>query len=134
MLLFLSLTGILLSIILLYHNARKYPSTVYLALFFFAISTYSFIQYVMLYSKSEVLVSLFYLNIGFLTYLIGPALYFYTRSILTDNCGLKRNDFWHFLPSIVFFIFTLPQMFSSYSNKIEIAKKDYRKWQLFRDT
>jgi len=121
MLAFLSITGILLSVLLLFFNARKNQSTIYLALFFFTISVYCFLQYVMLYSKSEVLVSIFFLNIGFLTYLIGPTLYLYTRSILTDDSRLKRTDILHFLPALVFFILSLPHMFSSWSHKIEIA-------------
>ncbi len=123
MLALLSIIGILLSALLLFFNARKNPSTIYLVLFFFAISTYCFLQYVTLYSKSEILVSIFFLNIGFLTYLIGPALYFYTRSILTDDSRLKKSDFWHFVPAIIFFIFTLPHLLSSWSDKMDFARK-----------
>lgn len=121
MLAFLSITGIFLSVILLFFNNRKNPSTIYLALFFFSISIYCFIQYVMLYSKSEFLVSIFFLNIGFLTYLIGPTLYLYTRSILTDDSRLKKNDILHFLPAFVFLILSSPHLFSPWSHKIEIA-------------
>ena len=77
----------------------------------------------MLYSKSVVLVGIFFFNIGFITYLIGPALYWYTRSLLTDNSRLKKRDIWHLLPAIVFFIVSLPQLFSSWSYKMEIANK-----------
>ncbi len=121
MLAFLSITGILLSVLLLFFNARKNPSTIYLALFFFSISIYCFIQYVMLYSKSELLISIFFLNAGFLTYLIGPTLYLYTRSILTDDSHFRKSDLWHLVPAIVFLAFALPYLFSSWSYKIDIA-------------
>ena len=121
MLAFLSVTGIFLSVILLFYNARKNPATIYLALFFFSISIYCFIQYVMLYSKSEVLVSIFFLNAGFLTYLIGPTLYLYTRSILTDDSRFKKSDLLHLLPAIIFLFFTISHLVTSWSDKVEIA-------------
>ena len=123
MLLILSIIGIFLSLILFIYNFKKNPSTLYLAALFFSISIYCFIQYVMLYSKTVVLVSIFFFNIGFITYLIGPTLYWYIRSLLTDNSRLKKSDIWHFLPAIIFLIFTLPHLFSSWSDKMEIANK-----------
>jgi AraC-like DNA-binding protein len=123
MLLYLSVTGIFLSALLLVYNARKNPSSTYLAIFFFSISTYGFIQDVILYSKSALLVATFFLNATFITYLIGPMLYLYTRSILTDNSKLRKSDSWHFLPAIIFFIISLPHLFSTWSDKIEIANK-----------
>jgi AraC-like DNA-binding protein len=123
MLLFLSISGIFLSALLFAYNFRKNPSTLYLAILFFSISIYCFLQYVVLYSKSVVLVGIFFFNIGFITYLIGPALYWYTRSLLTDNSRLKKRDIWHLLPTIVFLIVSLPHLFSSWSHKMEIANK-----------
>ncbi len=123
MTLFLALIGIFLSVILLYFNAKKYPSTIYLGLFFFLISIYCLIEYALFYSKSIVLTGLVYLNIGFLTYLVGPMLYLYFRSILTDNHRLKRNDFWHLIPMLIFFFTTLPYTFTSWSYKVELATK-----------
>jgi AraC-like DNA-binding protein len=123
MLAFLSTSGILLSIILLYHNARKNPSTIYLALFFFSISVYSLIEYVIFYSESKVLVGIFFINIGFITYLIGPALYWYTRSILSDDSRFKKQDFWHFIPMIIYLIAIMPHLFSPWIYKLELASK-----------
>ena len=92
MVLSLSLIGIFLSIILIYFNARKYPATIYLGIFFLLISFYGFNQYVVLYSKSVLLVGLVFLNIGFLSYLIGPAFYWYIRSVMTDDSRLRKSD------------------------------------------
>ena len=58
MLLFLSILGILLSVILLIYNARKNGSTIYRGFFFLLISLYGFYQYVLLYSKSVLLVEI----------------------------------------------------------------------------
>ena len=75
MLLYFSLTGILLSIIFLYFNARRYASSIYVGVFFFLLSLYGITQYAILYSKSVFFVAVSFTNSVFLLYLIGPMLY-----------------------------------------------------------
>jgi len=123
MLLFSSILGNFLSVILLYFNARNNKSTIYLGGFFFLVSLYELTQYVLFSSNSNFLVAVFFINIGFLAYLIGPMLYWYIRSVLTDNPRLRRRDLWHFLPMIIFFITSLHHIFIPWSEKIEIAVK-----------
>jgi AraC-like DNA-binding protein len=123
MLLYLSITGIVLSLILLFYNAGKFRSTIYLGLFFMTVSLYGFNQYVILYSKSVPLVALIVTNISFLFFLPGPFLYFYIRSVLTDNSRLKWIDLWHLIPLLIYLAAALPHMLSPYSHKIEIANK-----------
>jgi len=125
MLLYLSILGIFLSIILLYFNARNYRSSLYLGLFFLFTSLYGFYHYILLYSKSVTLLSLLQFNLSIFAspmYLIGPMLYWYVRSILTDNSKLKRSDFWHFLPMFIFFISALPNAFVPWHDKVEAAR------------
>jgi AraC-like DNA-binding protein len=124
MLLFLSILGIFLSLILLYYNARKNVSTIYLGIFFLLISLYGFYQYVLLYSKSVILIEILLAGYAVVfppLFLIGPMLYWYIRSILTDNSSLKRNDIWHFLPAIIFFLFSIPYSFVPFSEKAQAA-------------
>ena len=121
MLLYLSITGIVLSAILFYFNLRKYPSVVFLSLFFFTMSVNGLIQYALLYSDSEMAICILYVNFSFAPFLTGPMLYFYTRSKLTDSAKLKRWDYLHFCPSVVYFVAALPYMFSSYAYKSKIA-------------
>jgi AraC-like DNA-binding protein len=125
MLLSLSLLGIILSVILLYFNARKNRSTLYLGIFFFSISLYTFYQYVLLYSKSVFLISIFLYNIALICsplYLIGPMLYLYIRSVLTDDSRWKRKDIWHLLPMFIFIISAIPYAFVPWNEKLELAK------------
>jgi AraC-like DNA-binding protein len=123
MLLFFSITGIILSVILIYFNARKYTSAIYLGGFFFLVSLYGITQYVLFYSKSAFLVSIFFLNTGFLSYLTGPVLYFYFRSVLVDHSRLKKKDLWHLVPAVIFFISILPYTFTPYSYKLTVANE-----------
>jgi AraC-like DNA-binding protein len=122
MLLFLSLSGILLSSILLYFNARTYRSSLYLGLFFLTISLYGLVQYILLYSKSVFLCSLAEVHFSTLFFLPGPLLYWYIRSVITDNPSFRRSDIWHLIPMMVYFISALPYIFSPYSYKLDVAK------------
>jgi len=121
MLLTLSILGIFLSVILVYFNARKFTTSIYLGIFFFLISLYGFIQNSILYSKSVFLVAFVFIDIGFLSYLTGPMLYWYFRSTLTDNSRIKKNDLWHLLPMLIFLFATLPHMLTPWTYKMEIA-------------
>jgi len=121
MLLYLSITGIVLSAILFYFNVRNFPSVVFLALFFFTMSLNGLIQYALLYSDSVVAIGVLYVNFSFAPFLTGPMLYFYTRSKLTDHAKLKGWDYLHFTPAVVYFIAALPYMFSSFAYKSKIA-------------
>jgi AraC-like DNA-binding protein len=123
MLLFLSITGSVLSIILLSFNARNYRSSVYLGSFFFLISLYSFVQYVIVYSRSISLISIIYLNLAFMIYLIGPMLFWYVRSVLKDNARLKKADIIHLIPSIIVLATSLPYLFTSWAEKGRNAKE-----------
>jgi AraC-like DNA-binding protein len=125
MLPFLSITGISLFLIIINFNGKKSPSFIYLGVFFFLISLYALYQYILLYSKSVILVSLFLLNIAINSsplYLIGPMLYWYIRSVLTDNAKLGRRDLWHLVPMIIFFIAALPHAFVPWPEKVEAAR------------
>lgn len=107
----------------MYFNAGKYRSAIYLGGFFFLVSLYSFTQYVLLHSKSVILVSIFFYNFTFLSYLIGPLLYIYVRSVITDDSKLKNRDLWHLLPSLIFLLTALPYIYTSWLEKIQIASK-----------
>ncbi len=126
MLLFLSILGIFLSVILLYFNSGKNKSSIYLGAFFLLISLYVSCQYVLLYSKSVVFISLFLIIFAIIfppLYLIGPVLYLYVRSVLSDNHRLKKSDIWHLLPIVIFFAAAIPYSFAPFSDKVEVATK-----------
>ena len=125
MLLFLSILGGLLSVILLLYNGRKNLSTVYLGAFFFLFSLYGLYQFALVYAKSPLLIAVFLMNFACITsplYLIGPMLYWYVRSVLRDNWTLQRSDLWHLLPALIFFLAALPYSLVPVSHKMEMAE------------
>jgi AraC-like DNA-binding protein len=121
MLLFLSISGIFISVLLLCFHGKKFTSSIYLGMFFMLISLYGLHTYLVFYSKSVFILALLYNNTIFLYYLIGPVLYWYVRSVLTDNSRLQKKDVLHFLPMLIFLTASLPEIFSSWSSKVEIA-------------
>ena len=121
MLLYISILGIFLSVVLIYFNARRYTSSIYLAFFSLFISLYALNQYVILYSGSEFWISILFTNITFLSYLIGPMCYMYTRSVLTDDTRFKKVDLLHFLPMLIHLSASIPYMLTPYSYKVKIA-------------
>ena len=123
MLLYLSLNGIILSALLLYFNARKFPSTIYLSLFVFSISLYGFMQYVLLFSKSVFLTAIFNSHFTFILYLTGPSIYWYLRSVLSDNSRLLRKDLWHLAPMVIYILSAIPYFTKPFSEKIIISQE-----------
>jgi AraC-like DNA-binding protein len=124
MLFFLSLIGILLSVILLSFNRKNFGANIYLGFFFLFLSLYAFSQYILLYSKSVNLIVFFLYNFAFLAsvpYLIGPMLLWYIRSILSDNPKLKYIDGLHLLPWLIYFLLSIPQNLVPHSDKIASA-------------
>ncbi len=121
MLVYLSIIGIFLSMLLLYFNARKFLATVYLGAFFLLLSLYGINQYILLQSRSVFLISIITTNVAFLYYLIGPMLYWYVRSVLTDTSRLKKRDLLHLIPMLVYLLSALPYILTPYSYKVEIA-------------
>jgi len=49
-------------------------------------------------------------------------LFWYIRSVLTDNSKLKRSDLWHFLPMVIFFISAIPNVLIPWQEKVEAAR------------
>lgn len=123
MLLYLSLLGLLLSLLLLYFNGRRYKSTIYLSVFFFLVSLYSFYHHIFVYEKSVFWIGVLYVNLASVFYLTGPMAYFYVRSVLNDDARLKWKDAWHFLPAIIHFAAAMHYVIQPWSHKLQIAEQ-----------
>lgn len=121
MLLYLSIIGVLLSVILLSYQRTKFGATIYLGFFYLSLSIYAFCQYILLYSKSVGLITFFLCNFAALTsllYLIGPMLFFYVRSVLNDTPVLRKTDSLHLFLMAFFFVISIPQNCAPLSEKI----------------
>ena len=100
--LILFITIQILSVILLYFNARKIPSTVYLGLFFVLVSLCGFCPFSIFYPETTPWDEVIFLGSGFAVSIVGPILQLYVRSVLTDNLCLSIKDLWHLMPFFFF--------------------------------
>jgi AraC-like DNA-binding protein len=76
----------------------------------------------MLQSESVLLVSIVFINGATPAYIIGPLLYFYVRSVLTDSSKFKKNDLIHFVPVVLYLIAASAYIFTPWSVKESYAK------------
>ena len=120
--LFISIIGLSLSILILFFNKGYERANIYLSGFFFFISLYLLNNYILTFSKSSFWVAVFITTIPSFFFLIGPLSYFYIRSIIRDNSKLSQTDYIHFALFFIAFLGTMPILFSSWAYKQEVAK------------
>ena len=119
---YITITGMLLSALLFFYNEGYNKANRYLAGFLFLSSLFYLIQYIFIYSHSLKAITWFAAGLPATVYLIGPFAYLYVRSILRDNTRLSKKDYLHFLIFFIVFAGTIPYIFSSLDYKMNIAR------------
>lgn len=106
---------------LLFTNGRKLEGgNLYLAILFLLTGIQS-LSHIKVIQEIEIhIASVFFINTASISFLIGPAYYFYVRSLINPKFKLQRNHLVHLLPFLIFFMETLPYICSPYSSKIEL--------------
>ena len=56
-----------------------------------------------------------------LSYIIGPLLFIYVRTTISDNKHFKKTDWLHFIAAFLILLATLPYTSLSFDKKFEIA-------------
>ncbi len=118
---YISLTGLFLSLVILFYNRGYTGSNRFLGSFFFFASLYTMGLCIGMYGDSVILSALLGPTTIPFFYLIGPFSYLYVRSVLRDNPKLSKYDYLHFA---LFFIQVgglMPYYLSSWDHKMEIA-------------
>lgn len=123
MLLYISLSTIVLSLVLMLFNWRRQTSTVYLSLAFIFLSVYGVTHYLIVDGESAFWLAIFYNHPAPLYLLVGPLLFFYVRGVLTDKHRLRRWDFLHFIPAVIHFIGIIPWCLQSFAQKKALMQK-----------
>ena len=119
---YITLTGMLLSILLFFYNKGYRSANIYLAGFLFLSSLFVFIQYVFIYSHNLDVIIWFVAGFPSLFYLIGPFAFLYVRSILRDNARLSKSDYLHFLLFFLVFLGAIPYITSDIEHKLTLAR------------
>ena len=123
MLLFITILGFIVSLLLLINIKESNRVNLFLFAFFFINNLYSLAHYATIYSGSKSMIAILLVNFTPFFLLTGPMLYFYVRGILRDDYKFEKFDWLHFIPAFILLINILPHLFSSYEFKLSFAER-----------
>lgn len=122
MLLFISLAILLIALVAAIYNYKENAPAIYLSLILFIFSTYSLTHYFTIYGSDPFMLAIFYGHFSPLWFLIGPFIFFYTRSLYEPKKSkIFWTDIYHFIPFFLHFISVLNYFFVPFSLKLELA-------------
>ncbi|WP_395618095.1 helix-turn-helix domain-containing protein [Aquirufa sp.] len=102
------LFGIFTSFILLYYLSSLNRSNTFLALFFLCCNAILMVYFGLHHSKTEFWEGICFVHFLPLSFLLGPALFFYIRNTVSEDKQLHRYDLLHLIPAVFTFFATLP--------------------------
>ncbi|MEK0423364.1 MAG: hypothetical protein RLZ95_1274 [Bacteroidota bacterium] len=126
------LFGIFTSFILIYYLSSLNRSNIFLALFFLCCNLIVLVYFGLHFSKNIFWEGVCFVHWLPLSYMLGPLLFFYVKTTLTDNNKLKKWDYLHLAPAFLCMIATLPFTSLPFKEKMETAHRivnitnDYR--------
>lgn len=121
MALHISILNIFLCFVFLLHNWRINRNSIFLFLLILLISTFSITHYLVIDASSQFWLAVTFNNQTALWCLIGPSLYFYIRSVLTDRITFKPTDLLHTIPFWITLIGIFPYLLTSFEYKLSVA-------------
>ena len=115
------LFGIFTSFILLYYLSSLNRSNIFLAIFFLCCNLVVLVYYGLHFTKDLFWEGLSFVHWLPLSYLLGPLLFFYVKTTLSDNNKLEKWDWLHLLPAAFIIINCLPFTTLPFDQKAQIA-------------
>ena len=119
--LYIALITLFLAVILLFHNHRTHPGSVWISASLVIISLLNITHYLSFTGDSVFWLAVTFNHLTPFYYLLGPFLFFYVRATLSDRVGLSRRDVWHFVPFLLHVVGMLPYLFKPWSYKLWVA-------------
>ncbi len=115
------LFGIFTSFILLYYLSSLNRSNIFLALFFLCCNLVVLVYYGLHFTKDLFWEGVSFVNWLPLSYLLGPLLFYYVKTTLSDSNKLQKWDWLHLLPAVFIVINCLPFTTLPFDQKAQIA-------------
>lgn len=115
------LFGIFTSFILLYYLSALNKSNIFLALFFLCCNLVVLIYYGLHYTHNKFWEGVCFVHWLPLSYLLGPLLFYYTKTTLSESNKLGKWDWIHLLPAFLTIINCLPFTTLPFDEKASIA-------------
>lgn len=115
------LFGIFTSFILIYYLSSLNRSNIFLALFFLCCNLVVLVYYGLHFTKDIFWEGVCFVNWLPLSYLLGPFLFYYVKTTLSDSNKLQKWDWLHLLPAFLTIINCLPFTTLPFNEKARIA-------------
>ena len=113
--------GFFTSFILIYYLSALNRSNLFLALFFLCCNLIVLVYFGLHFSNNQFWEAIFFVHFLPLSYIIGPLLFIYVRTTISDNKQFKKTDWLHFIPAFLILIATSPYTSLPFDKKFEIA-------------
>ena len=124
MLLYISIAIIFIALITIFYNYKENQSSLYLSCILIVFSTYSLTHYYTVYGKDPYLLAIFYGHFSPFWFLIGPLIYWYSKSIVEkERIKIRGKQLLHLIPFALHFVSIFPYYYLPFSLKIDIANK-----------
>lgn len=121
MLLYLTLAGFLITILIGVNLKNSNQSNIYLLFFLLINNIYALSHYATIESKNRYLIATMLVHFVPFYLMAGPFLYFYVRGLLKDDHRLSKQDFLHFIPSLLMLLNVVPYLFKGTEYKLAYA-------------
>lgn len=121
MLLYLTLAGFLITILIGVNLKNSNQSNIYLLFFLLINNIYALAHYATVESGNRYLIAIMLVHFVPLYLMAGPFLYFYVRGLLKDDHRLSKQDFLHFIPSLLMLLNVVPYLFKGVEYKLAYA-------------
>ena len=121
MLLYLTLAGFLITILIGINLKNSNKSNIYLLFFLLINNIYALSHYATVESKNRYLIAIMLVHFVPFYLMAGPFLYFYVRGLLKDDHRLSKLDILHFIPSVIMLINVFPHLFKGIEYKLSYA-------------
>ena len=113
--------GFFTSFILIYYLSALNRSNIFLALFFLCSNLIVLVYFGLHFSNNQFWEAVFFVHFLPLSYIIGPLLFIYVRTTISDNKQFKKTDWLHFIPAFLILIACLPYTSLPFDKKLQIA-------------
>lgn len=117
---FLLFQNVIASLILLANSKNR--ANIYLSIVFFLNAFQGFSHRIIVNHASVETAAVLFLNTAPITFLLGPALYFYTRIKLNPGFRLRTVHLAHLLPILLCLLLLIPYISTSYVDKIKTVE------------
>jgi AraC-like DNA-binding protein len=117
----IALLIVLLALLIFYFNRRLQPGSAWFSSSLLVIASLLLTHHFAFSRDSIFWTAVFFNHFSPFFYLLGPFIYFYVRSTLSDRTGLSRKDLWHFIPFTVQLIGIFPYLLKPWDHKLWVA-------------